>query len=481
MPTFRGFPACQCLVEWLPAYEAELLRRKVIKYNIDIAQLIGGYAKSGGTHATGGAFDIWQTGSVVETVAREMGAATWTRTRAQGFDPHAHGVLNGCPHNGPARYQIGALADGRNGLADGGRDDGDGPRNLRTWQQGIVWAKAQATPAPVVTPEAGKWVVGATPFLWGLAKPGTGNEKKSQAAEGTTLTTTGYVMVGGVRWYQAVDKFFYSGEYLIKPGPVVPATPLRVRVMTYNPSDKMGNTAARAALVAEYVRKGDPDVVAFQELTGRQGDGKPSPWAYLVAKALGTSWKLLTPTTAWNENYIAYRVDRLTAKQLPDHVMRVAGAEGKHCSLAVLTQISSGRSFALGDTHLDPYASVAARARQCVDANRATKSVADQHGRIPYILAGDFNYEYLFPEMKNLHRWDVGHRAAIRRGWKFSTFIGKTPTLDVGPHIDYITVGEDATVVEATVVQVLDSTSKKYKMPLAGDHVPKLAVIEWKN
>lgn len=147
MPMFRGFNACACLVRWLPVFEAELLRRGVIKHNIDIAQLIGGAAVSGGTHTKGGAFDIWQHDKITIYVARQMGAdADWSRTRAQGFDPHSHGVLRGCPHNTPARYQITAVDDGYNGLGyagRGGRDDGPRPLSERTWQEGIAWAEAQ--------------------------------------------------------------------------------------------------------------------------------------------------------------------------------------------------------------------------------------------------------------------------------------------------------------------------------------------------
>lgn len=252
-----------------------------------------------------------------------------------------------------------------------------------------------------------------------------------------------------------------------------------IPVMTYNPSDKMGNTASRAELVAEYVAKGDPNIVAFQELSGRVGTA-PSAWATLVAKALGPNWRLLTPTTDWNENYIGYRVDRLTLKsQRPDHIIRVAGAEGKHCSIAVFTDKASGRDFVLGDTHLDPYTSVSNRAKQALSANAATKAVAVAYGEVPYILAGDFNYESLFDEMTALNRLDVGSKAKIKTDWQFSTFIGKTPTLDVGPHLDYITVDADATVEEARIIQILDATGKAYRMPLAGDHVPKFAKIRY--
>lgn len=143
---FRGKPACTCLAAWLPAYEAELLRRGVIVHSIDIYQLNGNAEASAGTHK-GGAFDIAQTSDTALLVAREMGApATWRRTPAQGFILHAHGVLRGCPHNASARYQIDAVDAGYNGLGRGGlggKDDGPRVTTRRTWQQGIAWAAEQ--------------------------------------------------------------------------------------------------------------------------------------------------------------------------------------------------------------------------------------------------------------------------------------------------------------------------------------------------
>lgn len=143
---FRGKPACSCLLKWLPAYEKELLRRGVIKHSLDVYQLIGGASASAGTHAGGGAFDLGQTQPVAVAVARAMGAdATWVRRRSQGFSvDHLHGVLRGCPHNGPARYQIDAVDAGYNGLGRngrGGKDDGPA-RYRRTWKQGLSWVKS---------------------------------------------------------------------------------------------------------------------------------------------------------------------------------------------------------------------------------------------------------------------------------------------------------------------------------------------------
>lgn len=145
---FRGFPACPCLAAWLPVYEAELQRRDQLVGPLPIYQLIGNYSASGGTHSEGGAFDITDLIGDRDTwLARQMGAdATWARTPAQGFTAHQHGVLRGCPHNGPARYQIDAVDDGFNGLGSGGRgyrDDGPRPLSGRTWREGIEWAREQ--------------------------------------------------------------------------------------------------------------------------------------------------------------------------------------------------------------------------------------------------------------------------------------------------------------------------------------------------
>lgn len=142
---YRGRVACDCLIQWLPVFEREAQERGIITGQLQITQLVGTAAASAGTHK-GGAFDIWETDPRLVRLARKMGApATWIRTKAQGFTPHTHGVLRGCPHNEPARYQITAVDAGYNGLGKGGmggKDDGSPkPPPKRTWVQGIAWAK----------------------------------------------------------------------------------------------------------------------------------------------------------------------------------------------------------------------------------------------------------------------------------------------------------------------------------------------------
>lgn len=146
---FRGRPACPCQALWLPAYEAEAQRRGILSGPLSIAQLIGGAPQSGGTHSSGGASDFWPNGDVTAMVrlARDMGAdATWHRPRnwdGRGGSEHIHSVLTGCPHNGPARYQIDAVRAGLNGLANHGPDDGPRPLSGRSWREGITWAEEQ--------------------------------------------------------------------------------------------------------------------------------------------------------------------------------------------------------------------------------------------------------------------------------------------------------------------------------------------------
>jgi hypothetical protein len=148
---FRGYPACPCLAAWLPVYEAELQRRGILHGSLRIYQLIGGAPESGGTHTSGGAFDLLDLpGDEDLAVGRQMGAdAYWTRPYnwdGDGGIRHNHGVLTGCPHSGPAYYQITAVGLGFNGLGKagmGGKDTGPRPLSGRTWQEGIDWAEEQ--------------------------------------------------------------------------------------------------------------------------------------------------------------------------------------------------------------------------------------------------------------------------------------------------------------------------------------------------
>jgi endonuclease/exonuclease/phosphatase family metal-dependent hydrolase len=172
---FRGKPTCECLYESLPLVEKVMLKKGLIKYNLDVYQIIGGAVSSAGTHSTGGAVDTAQAFDAQLRVWRDAGYdAGWRRTTQQGFDIwHCHAVARGCPHNSPARYQISAVDDGYNGLGyngHGGLDDGPRPLSHRTWQEGITWMKAYLAepvtppPAPTIIKHM-NWNVGSPKFF----------------------------------------------------------------------------------------------------------------------------------------------------------------------------------------------------------------------------------------------------------------------------------------------------------------------------
>jgi hypothetical protein len=134
---------CVCMAQWLPAFETLARARGLLDGPLDITQLTGNAKDSAATHTRGGAADWWETDVALRDLAREMGAAAWIRGAP--FEPHTHAVLNGCPHNTPARYQVEAYKAGYDGLGKGGRGtrETNTRRSLRTWSEGIKWAEAQ--------------------------------------------------------------------------------------------------------------------------------------------------------------------------------------------------------------------------------------------------------------------------------------------------------------------------------------------------
>lgn len=162
---FRGKPTCSCVAQWFPVYEAMLKRRGILSGfhgdQLRIFQLTGGAAASAGTHSQGGAIDTAMLDPRGIRLAREMGAsASWIRWWPGNL--HAHLVLDGCPHNGPARYQITAVKQGYDGTGYVGRGALDKewrPVRWRTWQEGLTWAAQQlGTAGATNTPAtSGEW------------------------------------------------------------------------------------------------------------------------------------------------------------------------------------------------------------------------------------------------------------------------------------------------------------------------------------
>lgn len=143
--TWRGVVVCECMPELLDSLAAGTPRTPILTPTQ--GSYTGAVAASAQTHAGGGAIDIsisgWTTAQIWDalTQARRRGLVLWHRTPAQGFTPHMHGVVDGCPHLsglrnpvlGTAAWQVREYHAGRNGLAGRGADDGPRAYVGTTW------------------------------------------------------------------------------------------------------------------------------------------------------------------------------------------------------------------------------------------------------------------------------------------------------------------------------------------------------------
>jgi hypothetical protein len=140
---WRGRRACLCIIDATADYE-RLARSSLSGYIYQAAYSFA--AASAGTHSRGGALDTITLTDRGIRISRTIGFWASNRTRWQGFTPHAHWILFGCPHAHPSlRYQESELRAGRNGLAGRGRDNQWRPGKIRTYRQ---WKAAQG-PSPI--------------------------------------------------------------------------------------------------------------------------------------------------------------------------------------------------------------------------------------------------------------------------------------------------------------------------------------------
>jgi peptidoglycan hydrolase-like protein with peptidoglycan-binding domain len=103
----------------------------------------GGDASSAGTHDGGGVVDISVSGMTsayrvtVAKALRTVGFAAWVRTPSQGNWPyHIHAAaISDTDLSSQAQHQTGDYYLGKNGLANGGADDGPKVTPIRTWEE----------------------------------------------------------------------------------------------------------------------------------------------------------------------------------------------------------------------------------------------------------------------------------------------------------------------------------------------------------
>lgn len=291
---FGGKPAAAAELVWLAVYQAEALRRGLIRHGLDIFQIIGGYVKSGGTHADGGAVDDAQHTPKLIVLARNMGAAKWKRYIWQGFDvDHGHLVLKGAPAAAAAKAQVRELDARGDGLV-GNRPD-DGPRDgvrwpLRSWKSGIKWAAAQLYAQSATKHSPRRYVVKGGKVA-GRSYPGVG-PLLVRRSKGFKITATAtYTAPDGKKHVRTKYGTWYALAFLTavkptkaKPAPITghvvkhterPALGRRVGVfMTWNlgilnPVGKLRWLKNRKTIAA-VIRANKLDVLFLQEAPAAQ-------------------------------------------------------------------------------------------------------------------------------------------------------------------------------------------------------------------
>ena len=159
--SFRG---CACIRDSWPTITALAIQRGLIKRNIRVTQgcYSGGLvAKSGATHNGGGVLDIEALGRAMDDLLEECGIAAYERDKRDNMVPHSHIIWIGCPHlDASAARQVTSWRNRRNALASNLPDrDKTRPNPIRTWSQGLAWAKAQLEDE--MTPEQEKRIIDA--------------------------------------------------------------------------------------------------------------------------------------------------------------------------------------------------------------------------------------------------------------------------------------------------------------------------------
>ncbi len=137
---------------------------------------------------------------------------------------------------------------------------------------------------------------------------------------------------------------------------------MTLRPLWYNlpGPDKLPRDSERAIAGAALVKTGTPSVFGMNELVGPGKNSMTntgSAFAKKVNAALGAAYTMVVPTTAFNENYLFYekKTTQLVEK-LPDKILAATiggkAVPGRHLTLAVFKDVTSGQKFVFGNTHL---------------------------------------------------------------------------------------------------------------------------------
>jgi endonuclease/exonuclease/phosphatase family metal-dependent hydrolase len=247
---------------------------------------------------------------------------------------------------------------------------------------------------------------------------------------------------------------------------------LRLRVLTYNIHHGEGTDGRLdLARIARVIAAQNPDLVALQEVdvkTQRTG-GVDQPAE--LARLTGMHAAFGRGIDFQGGEYGNAVLSRFPITATKVHSLPVKEGEERRCALVVIVRPWEGRPQAPGEvtfvgTHLN-HRDEAERIREADEINRLLVSNADNR---PTILAGDLNAQPHSEAMKRfLPHWkDAAAEASAGNAEAAMTFPAAKPVR----RIDYVLLRPAGAwrVIETKVVAE----------PVASDHRPVLAVVEWK-
>lgn len=290
--------------------------------------------------------------------------------------------------------------------------------------------------------------------------PSTNYPIKTVRAKGFQFNST----TAAGDWVRA-SKHWYHKSYLkvVTEKCASPkAKPVKLRIGTVNlplDSAKLPQGPRRAKAAAKQINKSKLDAFGVQELD-RAPNGTGHTYAKQLLQELGKGWKLLYPTTAFNENYWFVRDELSTGGSDADLILR-SNAGGRHTTRATITK--GGRQFRLFNTHLVSGASNG-KARE-TQAKEIAKHVSDST-----IIVGDLNQKTIPEPLAATHTTarDVAKKSTTRDWGTFLKWGGTRASKAATAFLDHVLPPKTATVNGYTIVG-LDKNGNLTEPPI-GDH-----------
>jgi endonuclease/exonuclease/phosphatase family metal-dependent hydrolase len=246
------------------------------------------------------------------------------------------------------------------------------------------------------------------------------------------------------------------------------ATPLRLRVLTYNIHHGEG-TDGRIDLprIAAVIRDAQPDLVALQEVDVKTRRSGGVDQAAEIGRLTGLHVEFGKARDYQGGDYGQAVLSRYRMGPVRVHVLPGDPASEQRIAVeATVTPSDDGPAVRFVGTHLHHLPPEANRLRQAAELNRLFAGEGDA---TPTLLAGDFNAEPSSETMRVVTgRWLDTARSSQDLGPRQFTYPANEPR----KRIDYILLRPPLGGWRVVDTRVIPET-------VASDHSPVLAVVEW--